>query len=269
MLVIANNLTTRNRKINQAFREAQSTGWNPDRGTADIIKECARQSVAAGADVLEINIQQQYDRPEAMVFAVEAVQQVTDRQLCLSTNNPEALEAGLGVCKRPPLVNYVSIDDIRLNKMLPMIAQKGASVVLLVSDPAAPTDAREMLFKSTILISSVNEVGIPNDNIIVDPGLIHIGGELGQRHLVEVFDFLRAVSATESAVRSTCWLGNIAAGTPRRLRPALEATLLPMLIGLGLATVFMDVLRRDNMRIVRLSRIFRNEAVYSDSDLEL
>lgn len=269
MIVIANNLTTRNRKINQVFREAQTTGWNPDQVPADILKEYARQSVAAGADVLEINIQQHFDQPEAMVFAVRAIQQITDQSLCLSTNNPEALEAGLAVCKRPPLVNYISVDDIRLNKMLPLVAEKGASVVLLVSDPAAPCDAREMLFKASILIGALNEAGIPNDNIIIDPGLIHIAGELGQRHLVEVIEFLRAIHATETTIRSTCWLGNIAAGIPRRLRPVLETALFPMLIGLGLSSVFMDVSRRENMRIVRLTRIFHNESVYADSDVEL
>jgi hypothetical protein len=49
----------------------------------------------------------------------------------------------------------------------------------------------------------------------------------------------------------------------------VEITLLPMLAGLGLSSVFMDVLSRENMRTARLLQIFENRRVYSDSELEL
>ncbi len=111
-------------------------------------------------------------------------------------------------------------------------------MVLLVSDPAAPTDAREMLRKTAILVGAANETGIPNDDIFVDPGLIHITSELGQRHLVEIMEFLRRLpEVTEPPVKSTCWLANSSAGAPRRLRPVIETALLPMLAGAGLSSV--------------------------------
>lgn len=234
------------------------------------MQDLTEQCVTAGADALEINVQQYHDLPEAMEFAVNAVQQATDLQLCLSANNAQVIEAGLRTCKRPPLVNYISIDETRLKNMLPIVANHGAGVVLLVSDPTAPTDAREMLQKAAILVGAANEVGIPNDDIFIDPGLIHITSDRGQRHLVEVMEFLRALpDATEPAVRSTCWLANSSAGASRRLRSAIETTLLPMLAGAGLSSVFLDVLRRENRRAVRLIRMFDNEVVYSDSEVEL
>lgn len=270
MLIIANNLTTRNSNVGKMFRQSQATGWNPGQTPATTLKELTRQCAAAGADLLEINIQQHYDRPEAMAFAVNVAQQAADLQLCLSTNNAEALEAGLRACKRSPLVNYLSIDEARLRDMLPLIAKHGAGAVLLVSDPAAPADAREMLQKTAILVGAANEVGIPHDRIFVDPGLIHITSTMGQRHLVEVIEFLRALpEATEPLVKSTCWLANGSAGAPRRLRPAIETALLTMLAGAGLSSVFLDVLRRENRQAVRLIRVFKNEVIYSDSEVEL
>jgi 5-methyltetrahydrofolate--homocysteine methyltransferase len=220
--------------------------------------------------VIEINVQQHLDRPEAMELAVKVVQQVTDCQLCLSTNNAETLEAGLRACKRFPLVNYISTDEARLQEMLPLIAKHGAGVVLLVTDPARAGDAEEMLKRSAILVGVANEMGIPNDSILIDPGLFHISSDVGQRHLVEVTEFLRALPGVfEPPVKSTCWIGNIAAGSPGRLRPVIETTLLAMLSGVGLSSVFLDVLSRENMRAVRLIRILNNETVYSDGDVEL
>jgi hypothetical protein len=41
-----------------------------------------------------------------------------------------------------------------------------------------------------------------------------------------------------------------------------------MLASAGLSSVFLDVLQRENMRTLRLLRIFNNEVVYSDSEVE-
>jgi cobalamin-dependent methionine synthase I len=270
MFVIANNITTRNRAVNQIFRQAKAGGWVRDQQVIIRLQDLVEQCITAGANALEINIQQYHDLPEAMKFAVNAVQQATNLQLCLSTNSAEALEAGLRACKRPPLINYISIDEAKLRQMLPLVANHGAGVVLLVSDPTAPTDAHEMLQKTAILVGAANEVGIPNDSIFVDPGLIHITSDLGQRHLTEVMEFLRTLpNATEPPVKSTCWLANCSAGAPKRLRPAIETTLLPMLASAGLSSVFLDVLPRENRRTVRMIKIFNNEVIYSDSEAEL
>ena len=270
MFVIANNITTRNSVVNQIFSQAKTGGWVKDQQAIIRLQDLTEQCITAGADVLEINVQQYHGLPEAMEFAVNAVQQVTDLQLCLSTNSAEALEAGLRACKCPPLVNYISIDETRLREMLPLIANHGAGVVLLVSDPTTPTDAREMLQKAAILVGAVNEAGIPNDSVFIDPGLIHLASDMGQRHLVEVMEFLRVLpDATEPPVKSTCWLGNISAGAPQRIRPVIETALLPMLAGMGLSSVFLDVLRRENMRTVRLIKMFNNEVVYSESEVNV
>ncbi len=140
MFLIASNITTRDEKVAGIFRQAKEVAWKTASEPAKTLRELTQQCVAAGANAVEINIQQHYDRPEAIEFAVKVVQQVTDLQLCLSTNNNKVLEAGLRACKRPPLVNYISIDEARLRQMLPLIANRGAGVILLVSDPTAPTD---------------------------------------------------------------------------------------------------------------------------------
>jgi 5-methyltetrahydrofolate corrinoid/iron sulfur protein methyltransferase len=270
MFVIANNITTRDGKVAGIFRQARAAGWNAASGAARELGELARRCAAAGADALEINIQQHFDTPEAMRFAVKAVQPAADLQLCLSANNAAALEAGLKECRQPALANYLSVDEDRLKEMLPAIAKYHAGVVLLVSDPAAPADAREMLEKTAVLVGAANEAGITNDRIMVDPGLVHVTADIGQRHLGEVFEFIRALpDATDPPVRSTCWLANSSTGAPRRLRPAIETALLPMLAGIGLSSVFLDVLQRLNRRAVRLVAIFDNKIVYSDSEIEI
>ncbi len=269
MLIIASNLTTRNRKVSDIFKQAKAAGWSADKPSASALGDLARQCFDAGAEVLEINIQQHYDLPEAMEFAVRAVQQVTDRQLCLSTGNPQALDTGLRTCKRPPIVNYISVDETRLNEMFPAAVGHNAEVVLLVSEPTRPADAREMIQKAAILVGAANAAGISNERIFIDPGIIHVTAEAGQRHLVEIKDFLQELPEFfEPPVRSTCWLHNISTGTPRRLQPFIETNLLAMLGGLGLSSVFLDVLSRENMRTVKLIKMLNDELIYANAALE-
>ena len=149
-----------------------------------------------------------------------------------------------------------------------MIAEHKAGVMLLVSEPATPTDARKMLQKTAIQSGAANELGIPNDDIFIDPGLIHITSDIGQNHLVEVVEFLRTLPDAEAGVKSTCWLANCSAGAPRRLRSIIETNLLAMLAGIGLSSVFLDILRPQNRRTLNLIKIFNNEIIYSDSELE-
>jgi len=270
MFLIASNITTRNPKVVSAFRQAKSDGWNTRGQGADVLKRISEECVASGADALEVDVQQHFDEPEAMKFAVETVQQVSDLQLCLSANTPETFGSGVSVCKRAPIVNYLSIEESRLRQVLPLAASSGASLVLLVSDPAAPADAREMLQKAAILVGAANAEGISSDRIFVDPGLIHVTSELGQRHAAEVLEFLRELPRVfDPPIKSTCWLTNSSSGAPTAKRSVIETGMFLTLAGAGLSSAFLDVLRRENRRAVRLAKIFENELVYSDGDIEL
>jgi len=269
MYLIASNLTTRSAKVEQIVRYAKTAGWDASSQPAGLLKELAGRCAASGADALEINVQQHYDQPEAMEFAVKAVQQATDLRLCLSSNIPEVLDAGLRLCKRPPILNYVSVNEIRLRNLFPAAAKYRASVILLVSDPSSPTDARDMLEKTAILVGAANEAGITNDRIMVDPGLIHVTSEPGQRHLAEIIEFLRSLpEAVDPPIGTTCWLTNSSTGAPASRRKTIETALLALLAGAGLSSVFLDILRPENQRTARLIKIFTNQLVYSDSEID-
>ncbi len=268
MIIIANNISTRSAQIARIFRHRTAACDNAESDAFLALQELAQNCVQAGADVVEINLQQHFDQPENMEFAVKAIQQITDHQLCLSSNKAETLEAGLKICHHSPILNYLALETSRLKEVLPLAVKYKAEIVLLVSDPAMPGDAQQMLERAAILVGAANGEGLPNERIILDPGIFHITKDPGQSHLVEVLELLRAVPQTfDPPVRTTCWLSNSSAGAPTRLRPVIESTLLAMLSGMGLSSVFMDVLRRENRRAIHLLKIFHNEEVYAESEL--
>jgi cobalamin-dependent methionine synthase I len=266
---IASNITSRSASIKRIFNSLERSGWDPrtesGKELADVAKFCAE----AGADAVEIDLQQHLDVPEAMSCAVRAIQNSINLPLCLSANKAETIEAGLHAAHRPVIINFVSINKEKISDILPMAAIHKTDIILLVSDPAAPADAQQMMEKTAVLIGTANGMGIKNENIIIDPGLIHVTSEQGQGHLSEIRDFLQALpDAFDPVVRSTCWLGNASAGASRPMRTAIEMTLLSFLAGIGLSSVFMDVLKHENIRTSQLIKLFNNKLVWAEGEFE-
>lgn len=275
MIAIANNLTTRNRRVAEALRpriaESISTkaAEKYKKERTDFLQGLASECVQAGADILEINLQQRYDEPEIMKFAVETVQKATDHQLCLSSRNSNTLKAGLRACWRPPVVNYISLSKERLEETLPVAARYGAEVILLIADPTAPSTIDDILKSAAVLVGAANESGIPNNNIYLDPGVLHVTSDFGQHYSRILLELLPALAGFfDPPVKTTCWVSNISAGAPRRLRPIINNTFLAMLGGAGLSSAFVDVLNKDTMRTIRLIRMLKDETIYSDRELE-
>lgn len=260
MLIIASNITSRSTKVAQALK-------NKDLA---YIQDLARQCSKTGADSIEINLQNKLDRPEIMDFAVQAVQKAVNLPLCLSTGSSETLEAGLKRSKNGVIFNYIAHDEERLQKMLPLAAKYKAQVILFLAAVNPAVQAEEAFRLASVLVGACNESGITNDRILIDPGIVHITSLEGQHRIQFFFDLFPAMAeAFEPAVRTVCWIENASSGLPRKLRPAIDSVQIAMLAGLGLSAAFLDVLRPENMRTVRLIKIMGGELVYSDRDAEL
>ena len=96
----------------------------------DYVKYLAQRQVAWGADVLDVNVgHPQIDEEAIMPKVVEAVLSVVDVPLCIDSNEPKILEAGLNVTPGKPLVNSVNGEDKQLATVLPIVKDRGAAVI--------------------------------------------------------------------------------------------------------------------------------------------
>jgi len=78
----------------------------------DYVKHLAQRQVAWGADVLDVNVgHPQIDEAAIMPKVVEAVISVVDVPLCIDSNEPRILEAGLRIAPGKPLVNSVNGEE--------------------------------------------------------------------------------------------------------------------------------------------------------------
>ena len=81
----------------------------------DYVRELAKRQVAAGADVLDVNVGVPGLNDVALMpEIVKLVAETVNVPLCLDSPNPAALAAGLAVAPGKPLVNSVSGEVARL-----------------------------------------------------------------------------------------------------------------------------------------------------------
>lgn len=144
----------------------------------DYVKHLAKRQVDWGADVLDVNVgHPQIEEAEVMPLVVEAVQSVTDIPLCIDSNEPKILEAGLNAIKGgKPLVNSVNGEEKQLAAVLPIVKARGAAVIgLTIADEGIPPTAEGRLAAAAKVIERAAKVGIPIEDIIIDPLVMTVG----------------------------------------------------------------------------------------------
>ncbi|MGM0425556.1 MAG: dihydropteroate synthase, partial [Thermodesulfobacteriota bacterium] len=193
-----------------------------------------------GMDYIDINLgPAKKDGQELMPWVVETVQEVVDLPLLLDTSNVAAIEAGLKVCKKTPIVNSIMCRPERYEQMLPMVAEHGADFVALMWGPEGlPRDENERAALAVELLYAANEAGIPNEKIWVDAIVTPVNVQ--QDDAVQVLRFYEMLPDIAPGAKSTCGLSNISNGPPDHLRPILNQTYAVMLKRYGMASIITD-----------------------------
>jgi len=143
----------------------------------DYVKYLAQRQIAWGADVLDINVgHPQIDEAAIMPKVVEAVLSVVDVPLCIDSNEPRILEAGLRIAPGKPLVNSVNGEEKQLATVLPIVKDRGAAVIgLTIGEEGIPATAEERLAAAGKIIERATKMGIPAEDIIIDPLVMTVG----------------------------------------------------------------------------------------------
>ena len=193
------------------------------------VQELAVAQAEAGVDYLDLNLgPARKNGEEQMEWLVKVVQEVCDLPLSLDTTNPAAMEAGLAVCKRRPVINSASGKQESIEKMLPLAVKYSAEVIVSVlNDDGIPSDAGSRAESIMETIAVANELGIPNEDIWVDPILLPVS--VDQPQVVEYLEFMKILDEIAPGAKSTLGLSNLSNGTPEKFRCYLNRTYLVMI----------------------------------------
>ncbi|MDD5338802.1 MAG: dihydropteroate synthase [Dehalococcoidales bacterium] len=184
-------------------------------GDLSLVKKEALEQVAAGATILDCNVNAPgVNDVKLLPEAIKIIQDTVDVPLCIDSPNSDALEAGLKVYKGKPLVNSISGEKAKLERVLPLIKEYGAAVIGLAQDDNGIPKSTERRVEITYkIVEACSKMGIPKEDIIIDVMTYAIGAE--PKAAKDVLAALRQIR-TEIGLNMTMGASNISFGMPDR-----------------------------------------------------
>ena len=208
----------------------------------------AMAQVAAGAQVLDVNAGIPLaDEPDLLAKAIRLVQSLTDVPLSIDSSVLEALEAGLEAYQGKALLNSVTGEEERMERVLPLVKKHGAAVVAICNDDTGiSTDINVRFEVAKTIVNRAADHGIPACDVVVDPLVMPVGAMADAG--VQVMELIRRLR-TELKVNTTCGASNVSFGLPNR--HGLNPTFLAMAIGAGMTSAITNPLECSLMQAVR------------------
>ena len=196
---------TGNKKLAAALKE----------GSYDFALELAKRQIAWGAEVLDVNVGvPMIDEVEAVKKVVDLLVANVDVPLCIDSNSPQVLEAGLKAAPGKPLVNSVSAEEKSLSAILPIVKDRGAAVIgLTIADGGIPKTPEERVAMAGKIIERAAQIGIPIEDIIIDPLVMTVGSDSKAAQVtIQTIEILRR----EFGVNINLGASNVSFGLPDR-----------------------------------------------------
>jgi 5-methyltetrahydrofolate corrinoid/iron sulfur protein methyltransferase len=241
MRIIGENIHIMSPKVKEAIA-------NRDR---KFFQESALKQVEAGAWAVDLNIGPQKKLGhEILPWLVEAVQEVVDVPLCLDTTNLAAIEAACEIIKHQPIINSTSAEPERLEKV-PLVAAKYNTrlIGLTMEAEGIPVSAEARVnIALEKLIPRGEEVGLPLENLIIDPLVLTVSG--CQQYVPECIEAVRILKVTGAGVQ--VGLSNVSNAVPNEMRPLINRVYCVMLMGAGLDTMIADPLDKAQNEFIRI-----------------
>jgi 5-methyltetrahydrofolate corrinoid/iron sulfur protein methyltransferase len=235
MVLIGESIHIISQQVSDAVKER-----NPK-----VIQDLAKAQADAGADYIDLNLGPAKRDPEEVTqWLVNTIQGVTDLPISVDTLNPVAMESGLKVCKKRPLLNSASGRTDSKELMLPLAKKYNTDVVISVlTDKGCPPDIDSRTESIMETVALANELGIPNEDIWVDSIILPVSAD--QKQVAEALEFIKILQDLLPGVKSTVGLSNVSNGTPEELRGILNRTYMVMLGRCGLYSAIADTLDKE------------------------
>ena len=185
-------------------------------GKLDLVREMAMAQEENGARILDINMGMNgIDEKEMMKQVIYEVSSTVDCPLCIDTSHIDVMEEALRIYPGRALINSISLESEKIEKMLPIAKKYGAMFVLLpLSDEGLPKDAEDKKRIIEIVYDRAMKIGMAHEDIVVDGLVATIGAN--PEAAKECYDTI-AYCKDERLLPTICGLSNISFGLPERM----------------------------------------------------
>jgi 5-methyltetrahydrofolate corrinoid/iron sulfur protein methyltransferase len=261
-------------RINGMFKDVKQAIADKDK---KVIQDLAKRQTDAGASYLDVNVgTAAADQHGTMQWLVETIQETCSTPLCLDSQKPDVIAAGLKVANAENglILNSTPLnkktDDQILDKYIDMANQAGpkAAIIALTMDKnGVPQDIDTRVAIAAEIVSKAMEKGFDPQRLFIDPIILPVkvpDAQAQPTNVLAAMDQIRLLA--DPAPHMTVGLSNISQGAAER--SLINRVFLAMAMSHGLDSAIADVFDEELVNIVATSEMLMNRQIYSDSFLK-
>jgi 5-methyltetrahydrofolate corrinoid/iron sulfur protein methyltransferase len=243
-------------RINGMFTDVKQAIADKDE---QVIIDLAKKQTEAGATYLDVNVgTAAADQEGTMQWLVETIQKGCSTPLCLDSQKPDVIAAGLkvinadnGVILNSTPLNKKSDEEV-LDKYIEMAKQAGAkgSIIALTMDKnGVPQDIDTRVAIAAEIVSKAMEKGFDTQRIFIDPIVLPVkvpNAQVQPSNMLAAMDQIKYLS--DPSPHMTMGLSNLSQGAAER--SLINRVFLAMAVSHGLDSAIVDVLDEELMRLI-------------------
>ncbi|MGE5530104.1 MAG: methyltetrahydrofolate cobalamin methyltransferase [Patescibacteria group bacterium] len=228
---------------------------------AAFVQQEAKSQVEAGAAYVDVNCGTLVtEEPEVLEWLVRTAQAAVDAPLCLDSPNPVALERALKAHKGRAMINSITAEKDRWNKILPLVKEHRTRIIALTMDDEGMSESAEERFKVGVrLIDGLVKNGVDLDDIFIDPLVRPVS--TGTHYAMVVYETISRLRREYPGVHTVCGLSNISFGLPAR--KLINQTFLVQAMQAGLDAAIVDPLDKRLMSLIHAAEVLLNRDEYA------
>ncbi|MBP3594142.1 MAG: homocysteine S-methyltransferase family protein [Lachnospiraceae bacterium] len=219
-------------------------------GKMDLVLQYAKEQEEAGAYILDVNAGMPgIDEKERLLQIIYEVTQNSSLPLAIDSSHVDVIEEALRIYPGRALVNSVSCEKEKMEKLLPIVKKYGAMFILLpLSENGLPKDQFEKRRFIHMVMTAALKEGLQKEDIIVD-GLVNTIGA-GKNAALETLATIRYCKE-DLGLATSIGLSNISFGLPAR--SYVNTAFLTMAIGSGLTMAIANPCQKMTMHFMLAS----------------
>lgn len=200
-------------------------------GRTDMIADMASEQAELGASILDVNVGMNgIDERETMLLAMQEALASGKKPLSIDSSHVSVVEAALRLYPGRALINSISLEKEKFEKLIPIAKKYGAMFILLpLSDQGLPKNLEEKKAIINKIINRAQEFGLTKEDIIVDGLVTTVGAN--PTAALEALETIR-YCRQELGIATIVGLSNISFGLPER--QFINSTFLAFAIQTGL-----------------------------------
>lgn len=215
---------------------------------ADLIRDLAKRQAEAGATFIDVcaSVEEEIE-VETLKWLIELVQEVTDVPIAIDSPSPHAIVGAMPFCKRPGLINSVSMEGEKVEVLFPVIADtKWEIVALCCDDTGIPKNADDRLRVFANLMEKVKEFKIDPSRLHIDPLVEMLCTTDDAMENLSVV--MKEIKTQYPTIHVTGAVSNISFNLP--YRKIVNLCFMVLAMNAGLDSAIFDPLNRDLMGAV-------------------